>query len=145
MHYVALQRSSQFWVEDGMWKYGYAIRGKTPQLHRLLARGQPISAITARTKDGFFATELLTGTTDSDTFYDFLRGRVIPNMHLYDCVAPKSILIVDNCSIYIVQDILELLQSCCILVVFLPPHSPDFTPIESAFSFVKTSMKFYKP
>ena len=165
MRYVALQRSSQFradfmaeilqyrrdqlvWVDetgcdrkDGMRKYGYAIRGKTPQLHRFLARGQRISAITALTKDGILATELRTGTTDSDKFYDFLRGSVIPNMHPYDGVAPKSILIMDNCSIHHVQDVLDLLQSCGILVVFLPPYSPDFTPIESAFSFVKQYLK----
>ena len=96
--------------KDGMRKYGYAIRGKTPQLHRLLARGQRISAITALTKDGILATELRTGTTDSDTFYDFLRGWLIPSMHPYDGVAPKSILIMDNCSIHHVQDVLDLLQ-----------------------------------
>ena len=112
MHYVALQRSSQFradfmaeilqyrrdqlvWIDesgcdrkDGMRKYGYAMRCKTPQLHRFLARGQRVSAITALTKDEILATELCTGTTDSDTLYDFLRGSVIPNMHPYDGVAP---------------------------------------------------------
>ena len=62
-------------------------------------------------------------------------------MHPYDGVAPKSILIMDNCSIHHVQDVLDLLQSCGILVVFLPPYSPDFTPIESAFSFVKQYLK----
>jgi len=60
-------------------------------MHRFLARGQRISAITALTKDGVLAAELHTGTTDSDTFYDFLWGSVIPNMHPYDGVAPKSI------------------------------------------------------
>ena len=110
-------------------------------MHWFLAWGQCISAITALTKDGILATELHTGTTDSDKFYDFLRGSVIPNIHPYDGVAPKSILIMDNCLIHHVQDVLDLLQSCGILVVFLPPYSPDFTPIESAFSFVKQYLK----
>ena len=41
------------------------------------------------------------------------------------------------------KDVLDLLQSCGILVVFLPPYSPDFTPIESAFSFVEQYLKKY--
>lgn len=74
MRQVALQRSAEFraefmtevlqyrreqlvWVDetgcnrkDGMRKYGYAIRGVTPQSHRRLVRGQRISTIAALTE-----------------------------------------------------------------------------------------------
>ena len=47
----------------------------------------------------------------------------------------------DNCSIHHVQEVADLFQSTGILVMFLPPCSPDYNPIEEAFSFVKYYLK----
>ena len=126
---------------DAMRQYGYAIRGETPQCHCMQVRGQRISAISALSSGGMVATELVNGTVNADIFYDFARGSLIPNMHAYDGIAPKSIAIMDNCSIHHVTSLVDLFKAAGILVIFLPPYSPDYNPIELAFSSVKYFLK----
>ena len=75
------------------------------------------------------------------TFYNFVRGSLIPNMNPFDGSSPKSIVVMDNCSIHHVQEVANLFQSTGILVMFLPPYSPDYNPVEEAFSFVKYYLK----
>jgi len=49
----------------------------------------------------------------------------------------NSILILDNCAIHKSEALREVVEACGILLVFLPPYSPDFNPIEESFSCVK--------
>ena len=134
LHYP---REQLVWIDemgcdrrDAMRQYGYAIRGETPIYHRLEVRGQRVSAIAAISSDGMVATEFKKGSVNSDDFCDFVRGSLIPNMHSYDGAAPKSVAIMDNCSIHHVSAALELFASAGIMVISLPPYSPDFNPIE---------------
>ena len=62
-------------------------------------------------------------------------------MNPYDGEADNSILIMDNCAIHHVDKILEELHSAGILVIFLPPYSPDVNPIELTFSYIKTYLQ----
>ena len=41
---------------------------------------------------------------------------------------------VDNCSIHHVQEVKQALTDCEVVVHYLPPYSPDYNPIELAFS-----------
>ena len=125
-----------------MRKYGYAIRGETPKCHRILVRGQRISAIATISTEGLVALELKSsGSVDSDHFYDFVRGSLIPQMHPFDGSSPKSIVIMDNCSIHHVSEVKQLFDAVGVLVFFLPPYSPDYNPIEETFSYVKYYLK----
>ena len=56
---------------------------------------------------------------------------------LFNGVNPHSIVILDNASIHHVQGIVEMINEVGALVLFLPPYSPDFNPIEEAFSKLK--------
>lgn len=47
-------------------------------------------------------------------------------------------MIMDNCSIHHVQEIVEIIDQVGAILLFLPPYSPDLNPIELAFSKVKT-------
>ena len=102
---------------------------------RLQVRGQRISAIAAISSAGMVSLELEYGSVNSDTFYDFVRGSLIPNKHPYDGIAPKSVAIMDNCSIQHVNAVTDLFQAAGVMVVFLPPYSPDYNPIELAFKY----------
>ena len=52
-----------------------------------------------------------------------------------------SVVIVDNCSIHHNEVAMQMIQEVGINVHFLPPYSPDYNPIEEAFSKVKAEMK----
>ena len=82
-------------------KFGYALRGLPPVYHRFLVRGTRISTILAMSSEGVVTYEMITGTTNGETFFDFIRGSLIPCMQPFP--APGSILVMDNCSIHHIQ------------------------------------------
>ena len=53
----------------------------------------------------------------------------------------KSIAVMDNCSIHHVMEVVDLFNSAGILLLYLPPYSPDLKPIELAFSYIKHYLK----
>ncbi len=104
-------------------------------------RGTCISAIAAVCWNGFLGVELTTNSVNGDSFCDFVKGTLIPNMLPYDGLNPTSIAVMDNCSIHHVNEVRSLLEHAGILSIYLPPYSPDFNPIETAFSHVKQYLK----
>ena len=73
-------------------KYGYAIRGMTPQNRRLLGRGKRVNAVARISTDGLVAVEVVTTTVDSEVFFDFARRSLIPNMLPFNGQNPRSII-----------------------------------------------------
>jgi transposase len=53
----------------------------------------------------------------------------------------NSVLVLDNAQIHHNQSLIELINAIGAQVLFLPPYSPDFNPIETAFSFIKGYLK----
>ena len=121
---------------DQIRKYGYSIIGEPPVYHRFVYRGTRISAVCALSQEGLMCYELIEGTTNGDKFYNFIRGSVIPKMQPFP--GPKSVLIMDNCSIHHTH---KLKQDTGILLLFLPPYSPDYNPVEELFSYIKYYLK----
>lgn len=127
--------------KDHIRRFGYAIRGTTPVSHRLLIRGKRVNAIAALASDGIIAVDTVVGTVDGQTFFDFLRGTLIPRMRAFNGSNPNSVIIMDNCSIHHIQEVKQLLNQAGILALFLPPYSPDLNPIEEAFNYVKSYLR----
>jgi len=50
----------------------------------------------------------------------------------------NSVIVMDNVRIHHDEELVTLLEGLGCRVVFLPPYSPDFNPIETAFSSVKS-------
>ena len=76
-------------------------------------------------------------TVNGNRFFDFIRGILLPMMRPFDGQSSISVLVMDNCSIHHVIEVKQLLRQSGIVVLFLPPYSPDRNPIEKAFSYVK--------
>ncbi len=92
--------------------------------------------------EGIIAVKLFQETLNSDR-YHFLRGTLIPEMQLFDG-SSQIVLVLDNCSIHHISGAIDLLGEAGILVVFLPPYSPNLNPAEE-FSAVKYYlMKIYR-
>ena len=126
-------------ARDMLRRYGYAFRGERAVCHQLTVRGQRMSSIAAISVEGVIDVYHTTSTCTGETFYDFVRGSIIPNMQPYP--NPTSVLIIDNCSIHHVDCIRELIRDAGILLIYLPPYSPDYNPIECVFGFVKSYLK----
>src|SRR5215211_4997058 len=58
--------------------------------------------------------------------------------------AKHSVLVMDNARIHYDDDLVAAVEGICGKVLYLPPYSPDFNPIETAFSAMKSWLKRYR-
>ena len=129
---------------DAIRKYGYSVRGKPIVSHKNLSRGKRINAIAIMSMEGMLDCVTTTDSVDSDVFYDFADKYLLPHLMPFNGTNRHSIVVMDNCSIHHCDDIVHMIEQVGALVHFLPPYSPDYNPIEEAFSKVKTTMKEYE-
>ena len=122
-------------------RYGYSLRGKPPLTHHLLVRGERVSANTCMSSSGILDVKMVRGTTGGDQFYEFVQTHLLPHLMPYDGSNPHSVVILDNCTVHHVPEVVKSIQDVGALLLFLPPYSPDFNPIEECFSKVKSVLK----
>ena len=121
-------------------KYGYSIRGKPAQKHTLLVRGERVLGIAMISTSGQLDVSVVKGTVDGDKFY-FILKHLLPQLMPFNGINAHSVVVLDNCSIHHVEGITSMIEQVGPLVHSLPPHSPDFNPIEETLSKVKTEIK----
>ena len=118
-------------------KHGYSIRG-IPLMHqKCLVRGEHVTAIAIISVDGILDVKTSTGTTDGDAFYTFVQTHLLPQLMPCNGSNQHSVVIMDNCAIHHICEVVSMIEDVGALVHFLPPYSPDLNPIEEAFSKVK--------
>lgn len=127
--------------QNAVRRYGYSLRGKPLKAQKLLARGEHISCIVAMSTQGIVALDVARSSVDGDVFYNFVCTSLLKKLMPFNGINPNSVLILDNCSVHHVDEVHQALSDCGVLVHFLPPYSPDYNPIELAFSKVKYAIK----
>ncbi|MCA1723903.1 MAG: transposase, partial [Thermomicrobia bacterium] len=96
--------------------------------------------IAALSGAGMGAAMTLEGAADADAFVAYLSHFLIPTL------APGRIVVMDNLSVHKDKRVAPLIAGAeCRLVGrplgSMPAYSPDFTPIEQAFSKIKTALR----
>jgi transposase len=84
---------------------------------------------------GVSAPRVLSGSVNGTLFYGYIEPCVIPTLQ------PGDILFMDNLSAHKVAGLKELICSHGAHLIYLPPYSADFNPIELAGSKVKTILR----
>ena len=126
---------------DTIRKNGYSLRGRPVRAQKLVVRGEHVSAIAAISTRGLPALKFVRGGVNGDTFYDFVSAELLPKLMPFNGRNSNSVLLLDNCAIHHVAEIQQVLNDAQVLTHYLPPFSPDFNPIELAFSKVKYLLK----
>ena len=88
--------------------------------------------------NGETAYTTYSGGTTGDRFVEYLEKVLIPTLHEGDIV------IMDNMRSHHVNKVSEVLQKAKIQLLYLPPYSPDFNPIEKMWSKMKAIMRKMK-
>ena len=88
--------------------------------------------------NGISAPLVMSGAVNGTVFHGYIEQCVLPTLQ------PGDILFMDNLSAHKVAGLKELIQSCGAHLIYLPPYSPDFNPIELAWSKVKTILRRLK-
>lgn len=109
---------------------GQRAHGKRPQ-----KRGKNVSVIGAIGLKGVIAQLPLLGAVDGLLFEAFIAQKLVPKLWKGACV------ILDNCSIHKGSDIAALIRLAGADVIFLPPYSPEFSPIENCWSKIKSILR----
>ena len=104
-------------------------------------RGECVSAVAYISTAGLLDVKTVKGNTDGDIFYDFVQTHLLPIPQPFNGSNPHSVVIMDNCSIHHVPEVVKSITDVGALVHFLPPYSPDLVPIEETYLKVKTTLK----
>lgn len=128
--------------------YGRSVAGTRATISANFVRGERYSMVAALSLDGYDTVRVVSGSVDGEEFLDFIANDVVrcsstcsyfysticqlPNMNPYP--QDKSILILDNCAIHKTRALREIVEGSGQVLLFLPPYSPDFNPIEESFS-----------
>jgi transposase len=87
---------------------------------------------------GITAPLVLSGAVNGTIFYGYIEQCVVPTLQ------PGDLLFMDNLSAHKVAGIATLIEACGAHLIYLPPYSSDFNPIELAWSKVKTILRRLK-
>ncbi|CAK5279006.1 unnamed protein product, partial [Mycena citricolor] len=117
-------------------KRGRAPAGQRGLLEADFVRGERYSILAAMSVDGYVGTQIVSGSVDGDEFFDFIVEDILPQMNCFP--ADRSVLMLDNCAIHKSILLREIVEAQGTMLIFLPPYSPDFNPIEESFSAVKS-------
>ena len=75
------------------------------------------------------------GSTTQKVFEAYVEKVLAPTLK------PGQVVILDNLSAHKGEKVKQLIESRAASVIFLPAYSPDFNPIEEAFSKIKAILK----
>lgn len=88
---------------------------------------------------GWVAPLTIDGALNGDLFRAYIEQHLAPQLRAGD------ILILDNLACHKVAGVREALRRAGADVLYLPPYSPDFNPIEQAFSKLKRLLRSAAP
>ena len=85
--------------------------------------------------DGLAAPMVLDGPMNGDAFCAYIKQVLVPEL------SPGDVVIMDNLPAHKVSGIRQTIEEAGARLLYLPPYSPDFNPIEMAFSKLKSLLR----
>jgi transposase len=111
-------------------KKGTRARGSQPP-----RKGKNVSVLGALSLEGMLVHRNIYGTTDGSSFEGFILRDLVP--HLRDGVY----VVMDNAKIHLGEMVRKFIESKGAKLIYLPPYSPDFSPIENCWSKLKNGLR----
>ena len=122
----------------GIRRTGWSPLGITPVQVSKFHRDKRYQILPAYAQDGIVLSQIFQGSTDATIFEDFIEQLL---QHCGKWPEAKSVLVMDNASFHHSERIKEMCLSAGVKLVYLPPYSPDFNPIEEFFAELKAFIK----
>lgn len=97
--------------------------------------GKNVTLLASITRKGLGPCLAVEGATRREVFEAYLEHVLAPTLK------PGQIVVMDNLSAHKGERVRELIEQRGCELLYLPPYSPDFNPIEQAFSKVKDLMR----
>ena len=116
-------------------RYARAEGGQRAHQATPLHGGPNVTLIAALTPDGLGALMSVDGAVNGDVFAAYLDQVLGPTL------VPGDVVVLDNLPAHKVAGLAERVEARGARLLYLPPYSPDFNPIELAFSKLKTWLR----
>ena len=116
-------------------RYGRAPGGQRVGQGVPLRRGTPITLIGPLTTNGLEAVMSLDGVLNAASFAVYLAQVLGPTL------VPGDVAVLDNLPVRHIAGMAALVEARGTRLLSLPPYSPDFAPIEQAWSKLKSALR----
>ncbi|MBD1846570.1 transposase [Cyanobacteria bacterium FACHB-63] len=117
---------------------GRATEGERVHDVRPRNAGQNISLIGAIGLEGLIATMTILGSVNTDVFVTYLLDVLILQLWA------GAIVVMDNLRVHHTERVRQAIEAAGAKLVFLPPYSPDLSPIELCWSKLKQLLRSAK-
>lgn len=132
-HLVFLDESG---VNLGMTRrYARAPKGQRAYAAAPINYGENITLLSAVGLRGILTTLALDGAMDGQVFRAFVEQFLAPELR------PGDVVIMDNLASHYVDGVRQAIEAVGAQLIYLPPYSPDLSPIELCWSKVKAYIK----
>lgn len=119
--------------------YGWGVRGLPLVESVPSCRGKNLSVLGAFDYKGMITSASKEGAMKRVDLEVFLGRDLLPRL------LPGSVLVLDNARIHQGGKIAKLVEAAGCRLLYLPPYSPDFSPIELAWSWIKSRVRARAP
>ena len=116
-------------------RYASAPRGQRAYGHVPRNHTRNTTLVTALTLAGLDAPMVLEGAMDREAFVAWLTHFLVPML------APGRVVVMDNLNVHKGAQVRAIIEGAGCALVYLPAYSPDYSPIEGAYSKVKTLVR----
>jgi len=115
--------------------YARAPRGKRARGSIPRNRRKNVTLLASLSLSGIGETMMIEGSASAQVFEIYIEQILAPSLQ------KGQIVVMDNLSIHKGQKVREIIEARGCQLLFLPAYSPDFSPIEEAFSKVKAALR----
>lgn len=114
---------------------GWAPRGERCHAVKKAERKTRYNITAAVNLNQLFAPFLFEGYSTASTYEVYIEQVLVP------ALKPGMVVVIDNASFHKSKKVAELIEAVGCRIIFLPPYSPDFNPIEHWWAAVKNKIR----
>ena len=115
--------------------YGWARTGHRAYFEAPRNWGANVTLLSSMSLEGMGPSLAVEGPTTREVFETYLKKVLAPALR------EGQIVVMDNLSSHKSSRVRELIEECGCELMYLPPYSPDFNPIEEAFAKLKALLR----
>ena len=112
-------------------RYGRARRGQRVVAKEPHGHWKTTTFVAALRHDGLTAPTVIDGAMNGEMFLAYVRQELVPTLR------PGDIVVMDNLASHKKAGVRKAIETVGARLVYLPPYSPDFNPIEQVFAKLK--------
>lgn len=115
--------------------YGWAPVGEKSPGKATQGSWKTMTMIGAIALDGLRGFMTVDAATDSDVFQAYVDQQLVPNLRTNDIV------VMDNLGTHKIAGVRRSIEAAGAKVLYLPPYSPEYNPIEKAWAKIKDVLR----